>query len=205
MMPEGLARSVFEDAIAKKLDLDLAALREELAGERPRAATRQEPRRAEPPQRPERRAAAAPMRKLLLPGPAADALALLAVFPDLAPAANEHTLPDILPAGPLAELARALIRGELSAEEAISRLATVADDVAVGRARAQPREHAERELRKASSRPGSTGCRFELVAIGRETVKAGTAGAAGRAEEYQRLDRMRRDLEKVLKAIEGRG
>ncbi len=43
------------------------------------------------------------------------------------------------------------------------------------------------------------------LAIGCETVKAGTAAAAGRAEEYQRLDRMRRDLEKRLKGIEGRG
>src|SRR6266508_3211696 len=73
MMPEGLPRSVFEDAIAKRLELDLAALRSELAGERPRPGTpaavaRQQPARPAAPQR--------ARTKLLLPGPASDALGL---------------------------------------------------------------------------------------------------------------------------------
>ena len=216
MMPVGLARSVFEDAIAKKLDLDLAALREELSGERPRAGTRQEARRPEPgPRRaapapsgpaPRRTAPAPsglPARKLLLPGPAADALALLVVFPDLGPVASELTLPDLLPAGPLAELARALVRGELPTEEALARLAAVADDVTVGRARAQPPERAERELRKSVLKAKIEDLSKRIEAIGRETVKAGTP--AGRAEEFTLLDRKKRDLDKQLRAIEGRG
>src|SRR5512133_2813589 len=40
MIPEGLARSVFEDAIARRLDLDGAALHAELSGERPKASGR---------------------------------------------------------------------------------------------------------------------------------------------------------------------
>ena len=217
MMPEGLARSVFEDTIAKKLDLDLGALREELSGERPRAGARQEPRRPEQPgprrdvsapsgPAPRRTAPApsgSPARKLLLPGPAADALALLVVFPDLGPIASELTLADILPPGPLAELARALVRGELPTEEALARLAAVADDVTVGRARAQPPERAERELRKSVLKAKIEDLSKRIEAIGRETVKAGTP--AGRAEEFTLLDRKKRDLDKQLRAIEGRG
>jgi len=210
MMPEGLARSVFEDAIAKKLDLDLAALREELSAERPRGG-------GPAPRRPASVAGPAPgpvqaerrpgprAHKLLLPGPAADALALLAVFPSLGEAAAELNLAETLPPGPLAELAQALTRGELPAEEALARLEAVADDVTVGRARSQPPEHAERELRKSLLKAKIDRIAGQLVAIGRDTVKAGTAAAAGRAEEYQRLDRMRRDLERRLKDIVGRG
>jgi DNA primase len=215
IMPEGLARSVFEDAIAKKLDLDLAALREELSAERPRAGAvaprgpvarnpaapaAPVPERTAPPRRPRPR-----VQKLLLPGPAADALALLAVFPSLAEAAAELSLAEALPPGPLAELALALTRGELPAEEALARLEAVADDVTVGRARSQPQEQAEREFRKSLLKAKIDRLYEQLEAIGRETVRAGTAAAAGRAEEYQRLDRIRRDLEKRLRATEGRG
>jgi DNA primase len=48
MMPEGLARSVFEDAIAKRLDLDPAALHAELSGEKARAPARSEPAPSRP-------------------------------------------------------------------------------------------------------------------------------------------------------------
>src|SRR5512138_806911 len=53
LVPEGLARSVFEDGIAKRLDLDAGALRAELSGERPergRPAHGGQPRPAAAPQ-----------------------------------------------------------------------------------------------------------------------------------------------------------
>jgi DNA primase len=208
MMGEGLARSVFEDAIAKRLDLDVAALREELAGERPRAggaapevAAQRAPQRPVPTAGPR----GVPRAKLLLPGPAADALGLLAAFPELGPVADEVNLSGLFPAGPLAELARDLVRGGMSVEEGLARLAAVADDVTVRRAQGQVREHAERELRKSALKAKIEQVSVEMESIGRETVKAGTAAAGGRAVEYQRLDRMKRDLEKRLRAIERPG
>ena len=163
LVPEGLARSVFEDAIARKLELDVGALREELAGARP-------PRRDEPPPdladdepppeyqdgpvpaqahaSPTPRAAPRPWRaappgrvigprvRLVLPGAAADALGLLAAFPDLAPIAEEEHLPGLLPAGPLADLARDLLREPMGLDAALARLATAVDEAALNRIRA---------------------------------------------------------------------
>jgi DNA primase len=219
LMPEGLARSVFEDGIAKKLDLDVAALREELSAERPRPGS--PPRRPAPAAQgaqPTGEAAGAPRpvpaqvpprrpapraQKLLLPGPAADALALLAVFPGLADAAAELNLADSLPAGPLAELALALTRGELPAEEALARLEAVADDVTVGRARSQPPEHAERELRKSVLKAKIERLSRQIEEIGRRTARTGTAAEVH--EEYTKIDRMKRDLVRQLQAVERPG
>jgi DNA primase len=234
LMPEGLARSVFEDGIAKKLDLDVAALREELASERARPAPgaarpsgqaaahapRQDPPQdpsqgdAPPPpslqaRAPWRRSAPPPAQrprpqKLLLPGPAADALALLAVFPALRDAASELNLPEALPPGPLAELALALIRGELAAEEALARLEAVADDVTVGRARSQRAELAERELRKSLLKAKIERLSVRMEEIGRETARAGAAAPA-LAAEFTKIDRMKRDLVRQLQAVERPG
>jgi DNA primase len=207
MMSEGLARSVFEDAIAKRLDLDVSALRDELAGRRapapPSGRTPGAPAsQARPAARPT--PAARPRTRLLLPGPGADALALLAAFPDLGPAAQDEDLAGVLPQGPLAELCRDLIRGGLSADEGLARVAEVADEVTLRRAQGQVRERAERELRKSALKARIEQLLVQMEAIGRETVKTGTA-AEGRATEYQRLDRMKRDLEKRLRSIERAG
>ncbi len=89
---------------------------------RPRGAARRSspPTAAGPPRRPRRprRGAPAPARApaphprpagppvasgSLLPGPAADALGLLAAFPELGPVAEEEGLPQLLPQGPLAD------------------------------------------------------------------------------------------------------
>jgi DNA primase len=130
MMPEGLARSVFEDAVARRLDLDPGALKAELASDRrnPRMnPTREIPRAAAPP--PPRAPAprGAGRVQVVLPGPAADALAIFIAFPDLGAAAEEQGLPQLLPAGPLAELARDLIRAPIPLNEALARVDAGAD------------------------------------------------------------------------------
>jgi DNA primase len=197
MTPEGLARSVFEDAIAKRLDLDLAALRDELSGERPRGgAPRPPPPRAAPPRRP-----AGPGPRLLLPGPAADALGLLAAFPQLAPVAEEEDLPSLLPDGPLAELARDLIHGRVAPEAGVERLSAVADAATVGRVRGVRPEDAEREMRRGALKAKLERIAAEMAAAERHVIKAGSAGADGVALEYQRLVARKRDLEKRLRSL----
>jgi DNA primase len=207
MMPEGLARSVFEETIAKKLELDLGALRDELSGERPRGGSPAPERRAAPPQP---RPAAGPARpqgpraKLLLPGPAADALAILAAFPELAEVADGEHLPGLLPAGAVADLARDLIRGGVSSEEALGRLSSVTDEATVRRALGVPRERAERELRRGAVKAMLERVVGDMAVADREIVKAGTA-AGDVAVEYQRLIARKRDLQKRLGLLERPG
>jgi DNA primase len=213
MMPEGLARSVFEDTIAKKLDLDLGALREELSGERPRGGPPPGERRAAPPQRP----AAAPGRssgpkaKLLLPGPAADALGLLAAFPELAAVAEEENLPGLLPPGPLAELARELIRGAVGLEQALARVAEGSDAATVRRVKeitgpARPaREAAERELRKAAIKAAMEAVRIEQDRLLALVAQRGTPVPEDLAVAAQVAARRRSDLERRLRTMERPG
>jgi DNA primase len=216
MMPEGLARSVFEDAIAKRLDLDLAALRAELSGDG-RPASRPAgpgPGSARPPA-PQRQAApprgAGPRTKILLPGPAADALGLLAGYPELGPVAEEEGLAGLLPAGPLAELARALIGGTASAEQALARLAEAADGTTVRRVReiagpARPRrEAAERELRKAATKAAIELVRTEQDRLLALVAKKGAPVDEELAVAAQVAARRRSDLEKRLRTMERSG
>ncbi|HEY6001843.1 MAG TPA: DNA primase [Anaeromyxobacter sp.] len=211
MMPAGLARSVFEDAIAKRLDLDVGALRAELSGERPsgRAAGGQGARRTSP-GAPVRATPAARVRALL-PGPAADALGLLAAFPDLAAVAEEENVPSLLPPGPLAELARALIREPLPIEEALSRLAAGADGALVRRVRdiAGPgrprREEAERELRKAAVKAAIEAIRTEQDRLLALVARKGAPVPADLAVATQVAARRRSDLEKRLRSLERPG
>ena len=100
MMPEGLARSVFEDGVARRLRLDPGALKSELAqgrqrrpGERASAVSARPAQAAEESRR-ERPRGRVP---LYLPGPAADALGILAAFPELWRVAEEEGLPELLP------------------------------------------------------------------------------------------------------------
>jgi DNA primase len=212
MMPEGLARSVFEDAIAKRLDLDLAALRAELSGEGRTvpAPARPGPGRPAAPQRPAAVAAAARAR-VLLPGPAADALGLLAAYPDLGPVAEEEGLAGLLPAGPLAELARALMGGTASAEEALARLGDAADPVTVRRVReiagpARPaRDAAERELRRAATKAAIEAVRMEQDRLLALVAKKGAPVEEELAVAAQVAARRRNDLEKRLRSMERSG
>jgi DNA primase len=203
MTPDGLARTTFEDTIAKRLDLDLAALRDELSAERPRAGSPlpapsrpPPPRAAAPGRRP-----GGPAPRLLLPGPAADALGLLAAFPSVAPAAEEEDLPSLLPAGPLAELARDLIQGRVAPEAGLERLSAVADAATVGRVRGVRPEDAERELRKGAVKARLERIAAEMAAAERLVIKAGSAGGEGVAVEYQRLVAKKRDLERRLRSL----
>jgi DNA primase len=225
MMQEGLARSVFEDAVARRLELDRDALRTELAGERKAAAARVEPRnevpakndapqfrRSDGPRGEPRPVRPAGVRvKLLLPGPAADALGILAAFPDLGPVAEEEGLPLLLPAGVLADLARELCRGPLAPAEVVARLAAGADDVTVHRVRdltgpARPKpEDATRELRRAMVKAKIEGVRAEQDRLLALIAKKGAPVPEDLATAAQVAARRRSDLLRQLKALEQPG
>jgi DNA primase len=159
LVPEGLARTTFEQRVAARLVVDLAALVAEV--ERPAEPPRGRragpaPVAAPPPARP---ALAAPPRRdgrsVRLWGPAVDALGLLASFPALAAVAEEEDLVGVLPAGPLADLARDLLAERVGAAELPGRLEGVLDPASrrrveglLGPAR-PPADRAERELRRA--------------------------------------------------------
>jgi DNA primase len=216
MMPEGLARSVFEDSIAKKLDLDVGALREELSGERPSRAAPQPPppqqrpgERSGPLQRSQPRTGASASRaRLVLPGPAADALGLLTAFPDLGPVAEAENLAGFLPAGPLADLARELARGAITGEEALARIESGADAATARRVReivgpARPeREAAERELRKAMIRAEIDAVRADQDRLLALVAKQGSPVPEDLAVKAQVAARRRSDLEKRLRTME---
>jgi DNA primase len=217
MMPEGLARSVFEDGIAKKLELDLEALHAELSGDRPRLAPRPpqgEPARAAavrrfPERAPARPAASRP--KAVLPGPAADALGLLTAFPELGAVAAEENLPGLLPAGALADLARELIQGPVALEDALARIAAASDDATLrrirslaGPARPEPAD-AERELRKASTKAALEAVRAEQDRLLALVAKQGSPIPEDLATAAQVAARRRADLERRLRTMERSG
>jgi len=213
MMSEGLARSVFEDAIAKRLDLDLGALRGELEGERSRrtATARPDAAPAAPP-RPPSRTAPASRVKLLLPGPAADALGLLAAFPEqLAAIAEEENLPSLMPPGPLADLARDLMRGPMPLEAALARVHAAGDADAVRRVREiagparPPAERAGTELRKAALKSKLELLGLEMGEAERRVIKAGSAAVDDLSTHYQRLVNQKRDLQRRLHSLERGG
>lgn len=148
---------------------------------------------------------------MTLPGPAADALALLAAFPDLGPVAEAENLPGVLPAGPVADLARDLIREPLPVDQALARIAADADERTARRAReiagpGRPRaEDAERELRKAVVKATieSLGTRYdELMAL---VVKSGPRVPEDLAIEVQVVQRKRADLDRRLRSLERPG
>jgi len=210
LMPEGLPRTTFEDAIAKRLDLDATALRAEVSGERP---ARREPQGAQPQSPPQPQAQPfrrqAPQMKMLLPGPAADALGLLAAFPDLAGAAAEEGLPQLLPAEPLASLAAELIRSHPGTEVAIERIAEVADESTVRRLRAlcgplRPNTvvEAERELRRAAVKAAIAKVIVEQDEVARLTALGSSPVPEGLRTRGETAFRRRADLEKRLRSLE---
>jgi DNA primase len=148
--------------------------------------------------------------RILLPGPAADALALLAAFPELAPVAEEEGVPTLFPPGPLADLARALVREPLQPEEVLARLTEGADAGTVQRVRGivgpgRPRrEDAERELRKAVVKARLAAVDRQLAEASQKVARAGTAAVDGLDIEGQRLLNVKRDLSKRLRELETR-
>ncbi|WP_242340336.1 MULTISPECIES: DNA primase [unclassified Anaeromyxobacter] len=212
MMPEGLARSVFEDAIAKRLDLDLGALRAELEGEQPRRQAPARPEAAPVPPRPPARTAPTSRVKLLLPGPAADALGLLVAFPaELAGVAEEEGLPGLMPPGPLAELARDLIREPMPLDAALARVRAAGDEDAFRRVRdivgpaRPPVEGAVTELRKAAVKSKLERLGLEMGEAEKRVARAGSASVDDLSTRYQRLVNQKRDLQRRLQSLERSG
>jgi DNA primase len=209
MTPEGLARSVFEDAVARRRDLDLGALEAELATDRraARPAVAREPGRGAPPRPPAQRGATGRVR-LVLPGPAADALGILVAFPDLGPVAEEEGLAPLLPAGPLADLARDLCRAPVAAEEAMARVAAGAGPVTARRVRdwigpgRPPAEAAERELRRAVGKARIEAVRVEPDRLLALVARAGPRPPDDLSTAAQAAMRRRADLEKRLRSLE---
>lgn len=200
---EGLARSVFEERIARRLDLDLGALRAEIErgptrqarppGPGSPAGTRSAPRAGSRP---------GPRVPLRLPGPAVDALGLLVAFPELGEVAAEEDLPRLFPEGPIAELARDLVREPMPIEAVLSRLAPADDRGAVERVRrlagpGRPRaEDAERELRRAAVEAKIEINRREQARLLALVAKAGSPPPEDLTTEQLALQRRRADLER---------
>jgi DNA primase len=146
----------------------------------------------------------------VLPGPAVDALGLLIAFPDLAPVAAEEHLPNLLPAGPLAELARDLIREPLSREAALARLAE-ADESLRRRVEALTgpggveRGVAERLLRLAALKASIAGVVGQQERCNARIVKGGSPVADDLRIEAEVAMRRRAELEKRLRGLERGG
>ena len=221
LAPEGLARGVFEEAVARKLDLDVEALRRELAGVRPARVEEPPPEADQPPEqagwrRDRRPGPAAPSAashqrvQAVLPGPAVDALGLLIAFPDLAPVADEENLPALLPAGPLGELARDLIREPLTREAALARLAEAAEPLrrrveALTGPGGVERGVAERLLRRATVKAA-----IAAVVAQQERCSARVARAGSPVPDDLRIEaevamRRRAELERRLRGLESGG
>ncbi len=207
MMPQGLGRTVFEDAIARRLDVDPAALRAELEEDRLRPAGSSRVRAlVEAEQTGSRQRV-----KLLLPGPAADALGVLVAYPDLAAAAEEEGLPQLLPPGLLADLARDLIGGRAGTDEALARLNGAVDDPTLRRLRdltgpGRPRPaDAERELRRAALMAAIEEVRAEQDRILALIAKKGSPVPDDLKVSAQVAARRRADLDKRLRSLDRPG
>jgi DNA primase len=238
LVPEGLARTTFEDAVARTLELDAAALRAELAGARPPRHDEPPPDladdepppehqgRGEPAPRPPRRPfrpdprggqgaqplpGSAARVRAVLPGAAADALGLLAAFPELGPVAEEEHLPGLLPAGPLADLARDLVREPLGLDAALARLASAADEPALRRIRALcgpggvEKAAAERQLRRACVQASIEAVVAEQARLHALIAKQGSPVPEELVVKAQVAARRRSDLEKRLRTLTSPG
>src|SRR5512137_1170480 len=196
LAPEGLARTTFEERIARRIELDLQALREEIQG-RPRAQV-QSPGAAPRP----RPAPPGPRASVLLPGPAVDALGILAGHPGLGSVAAEEDLARLFPEGPLADLVRELCRDPIPLEDLLARLGPAADARAVQRVRAlagpaAPRaEAAERELRRALVEAKLDAVRREQSRLLAQVARGGSPPPEDLTREQLILQRRRQDLEK---------
>jgi DNA primase len=139
---------------------------------------------------------------VLLPGPAVDALGILAGHPNLGSVASEEDLARLFPEGPLADLVRELCRDPIPLDDLLSRLGPVADARAVQRVRAlsgpaAPRaEEAERELRRAVVEAKLDGVRREQSRLLALVSRGGSPPAEDLTRDQLILQRRRQDLEK---------
>jgi DNA primase len=206
LAPEGLARTLFEERVAKRLDVDLAAIVAEV--ERPPESPRA--RRAPAPAPvPAHMAATRPRRSDggRLCGPAVDAVGLLASFPALAGVAEEENLLGVLPEGPLAELARDLLAEAVGAADLPTRLAGALD--AASRRRVEellgparpPADRAERELRRAIGSARIAQLEAELEKINRAIAAKGSPVPADLQLDSLRTSRRLKDLKDRLRSL----
>jgi DNA primase len=194
LAPEGLARTTFEERIARRIELDLQALRGEIQG---RPATP-----APGADRSPRPVAHGPRASVLLPGPAVDALGILAGHPGLGAVAAEEDLARLFPEGPLADLVRELCRDPIPLDDLLARLGPAADARAVERVRAlsgpaTPRaDVAERELRRAIVEAKLDALRREQSRLLALVARGGSPPAEDLTREQLILQRRRQDLER---------
>ncbi len=153
LVPAGLARTMFEERVAKRLDV----APEVLSAEMERAAAAPPPRvsRLIPPEPAPAPVRSAAPRTRTLWGPAIDALGLLASFPQLADVAGEEHLLSVFEGTPLATLVRELLAGSLAAADLPARLEPHLDAKGVAHVKDMlgparpPTETAERALRRS--------------------------------------------------------
>ncbi len=215
LAPEGLARSVFEDRVAKRLALDRSALQVEMEREerhgtsRAAAVVQQNPQStARSARRPGPASAAYPV-PFRLSTPALDALALLMSFPRLAELGGELNVPGLFPDGPLADFAREIVdQPSDDPSPALERLAGLLDKRRMAHVRSQcgpgrPGEQAiERELRRAVLLAKIERVGDQIDEVSKRVAKVGSPIPADLVKEQTRLNGQRRDLEKLLKSIE---
>jgi DNA primase len=217
LAPEGLARTMFEDRVAKRLGVELAVVAAEL--ERP------EPSRSRRPHEPVGHAPAAtaaasarpphapvlrpPHRDagILLRGPAIDAVGLLASFPALAAVAEEEHLLGVIPLGPLADLARDLLAEAVAQAELPARLEAALDPTARRRVEqllgpARPAaDSAERELRRAIVRARIDQLDEEFRRINAAVAAKGSPVPEDLRQESQRTWARLKDLKERLRSL----
>jgi DNA primase len=204
LAPAGLTRTAFEERTARRLGVDLAALQAEL--EAPAA----RPGRAAPRAAPERAAPRSAGRvRLLLASPAVDALGLLAAYPDLAAAAEEENLLGLLPPGPVAEVARGLLAGELQARDVVARLEAALDQASLARLRmlavgpaAPAREGAERELRRSLLKAKVEALEAEHEKLSAAVARTQSPPPEELVNEQLKLVARLRDLRKRLQGLD---
>jgi DNA primase len=204
LAPAGLARTIFEERIAKRLGVDLATLQRELEAPAPgrrRPAARPEPDPAAP--------SRAGRVRVLLASPAVDALGLLACWPaDLAAVAEEESLVAVLPPGPVADAARGLLAGEIDARVALERLEGALDAASLARVRqlagpaAPPKGVAERELRRAVVKARIADRELEHERLSAAVARAGTPAPEELVSQQLELASRLRDLRKRLAGLE---
>ena len=201
LSPAGLARTLFEERVARRLDVSPAVLASEVdAGEKPRAA----PAGATGAARPASREGSPRKQR----GPAVDALGLLASFPQLADVAREEHVFAIFEEGPLTEVLRDLVAGSLSAEDLAVRLEALVGAALAGRVRdlvgpaRPPSERAERELRKAIMLARLEVLEQEHDRLIAAVTKAGTPAPRDLVEDQITTWRRLADLKKRLESLE---
>jgi DNA primase len=198
-VPPGLARTLFEERLARELGTDPAALAEAVdAG--PSPAERGAPRSVPPAPRP-------PRARYAVASAAIDALGLLASFPSLAEAAQDLRFVELFVGVPLEPIARALVEAELTGEQAIVRMEPLLPALALSRVRKLAGEarpdpgSAEREFRKATVEAKIEQQGQEIDRLNAEIVKAGRPVSEELRTAMLVAVRRRADLEKRREAL----